>query len=115
MTNNPSLGFEWNLRMIMAEKGMYQTTDLRRALLAEGLQLSREQVYRTVTRPPSRLSLELLVALCKILDCTPNDLIEVADNRASQPLKPKTGTTDSPRGGQPDISPVFARVRRPRH
>jgi len=36
--------------------------------------LSREQVFRLVTQPPQQLSMDTLVALCDILDCTPNDL-----------------------------------------
>ena len=39
--------------------------------------LSREQVYRLVTQSPQRLSMDTLAALCDILGCTPNDLIEV--------------------------------------
>lgn len=47
-------------------------------LLAErGLRLSREQVFRLVTQPPQRPSMDTLTALCDILACQPNDLIEV--------------------------------------
>jgi DNA-binding Xre family transcriptional regulator len=47
-------------------------------VLAErGVHLSREQVFRLVTRPPQRLSMDILAALCDILGCSPNDLIEV--------------------------------------
>ena len=45
--------------------------------------LSREQVYRLVTRTPERLSLATLAALCDILGCGPGELIEpVATARA---------------------------------
>ncbi|MGQ4601385.1 helix-turn-helix domain-containing protein [Nocardia sp. R6R-6] len=33
------------------------------------------QIYRLVSGKPERLSLPILVALCDILSCTPNDLI----------------------------------------
>jgi DNA-binding Xre family transcriptional regulator len=55
---------------------MFQTTDLVPLLAERGITLSREQVFRLVTQPPQRLSMDTLVALCDILDCTPNDLIE---------------------------------------
>jgi DNA-binding Xre family transcriptional regulator len=42
-----------------------------------GIHLSREQVFRLVTQVPQRLSTDALAALCDILECTPNDLIEV--------------------------------------
>ncbi|MDX3075793.1 helix-turn-helix transcriptional regulator [Streptomyces sp. MI02-7b] len=70
------MGYHWQLRQLMAERGMFQTTDLVPLLAERGIQLSREQVYRLVTQPPQRMSMDTLVALCDILDCTPNDLIK---------------------------------------
>src|SRR6266704_846194 len=56
------MGIEWHLRLRMAERG---------------IDLSREQVFRLVAQPPQRLSMDTLAALCDILDCQPDDLIEV--------------------------------------
>jgi DNA-binding Xre family transcriptional regulator len=71
------MGIQWHLRLRMAEKGYFQTSDLVPLLAERGITLSREQVFRLVTQPPQRLSMDALAALCDILDCTPNDLIEV--------------------------------------
>ncbi|GAA2837322.1 helix-turn-helix domain-containing protein [Crossiella cryophila] len=71
------MGFQWRLRLRMAEKGYFQTSDLVPLLAERGIVLSREQVFRLVTQPPQRLSMDTLAALCDILDCQPNDLIEV--------------------------------------
>jgi DNA-binding Xre family transcriptional regulator len=71
------MGYEWHLRRRMAEAGMFQTRELQPLLAERGVQLSREQVYRLATQPPLRLTLDVLAALCDILDCTPNDLIEI--------------------------------------
>lgn len=71
------MGYQWHLRLRMAEKGMYATTDLVPLLAERGIELSREQVFRLVTQPPQRLTMDTLAALCDILDCQPNDLIEV--------------------------------------
>jgi DNA-binding Xre family transcriptional regulator len=70
------LGYQWHLRMRMAEAGMFATTDLTPLLAERGVVLSAAQTYRLVTGTPERLSLRILMALCDILDCTPNDLIE---------------------------------------
>ena len=70
------MDYAWHLRMKMAEKGMFSTTDLQPHLADRGVTLSREQTYRLVTGQPQRLSMHTLVALCDILECTPNDLIE---------------------------------------
>lgn len=71
------MGTNWNLRRLMAEADMYQTSDLVPLLAELGVDMSRQQVHRLVTGAPQRLSMDVLAALCHILDCTPNDLIEV--------------------------------------
>ncbi|MCV7101749.1 helix-turn-helix domain-containing protein [Mycobacterium palustre] len=70
------MDYAWHLRTKMAEKGMFSTTDLQPQLADRGVTLSREQTYRLVAGQPQRLSMHTLVALCDILECTPNDLIE---------------------------------------
>ena len=67
--------------------------------------LSAAQTYRLVTGTPERLSLRILMALCDILDCTPNDLIEPVT--AAKPRTRATGTAGVP------IGPVD-RARTPR-
>ena len=71
------MGIRWHLRLRMAEKGMFATSDLVPLLAERGVHLSREQVFRLVTQPPQRLSMDTLAALCDILGCSPNDLIDV--------------------------------------
>jgi len=70
------IGYRWHLRRLMAERGMYATTELVPLLAERGIGLSREQVYRLVVHVPERLSLPTLAALCDILDCQPGDLVE---------------------------------------
>src|SRR6187200_697448 len=71
------MGYQWRLRPLMAQRELYQTTDLVPLLAERGVVLSREQVFRLVTQPPQRLSMDVLAALCDILECSPNDLIEI--------------------------------------
>jgi DNA-binding Xre family transcriptional regulator len=71
------MGYQWNLRTLMAGRGMFATSDLVPLLAERGVHLSREQVYRLVTTPPQRLSMDTLAALCDILGATPSDLIEI--------------------------------------
>jgi len=70
------MGFGWRLRLVMAEHDLFATSDLVPLLAERGVVLSREQVYRLVTHAPQRLNMDVLVALCDIFECTPNDLIE---------------------------------------
>ena len=71
------MGYRWHLRQLMAARGMFQTTDLVPLLAERGVHLSREQVFRLVTQPPQRLSMDTLAALCDILNCGVEQLIEV--------------------------------------
>ncbi|HET8641727.1 MAG TPA: helix-turn-helix transcriptional regulator [Pseudonocardiaceae bacterium] len=96
------VGYRWHLRRLMADKGMYATTQLRPLLASRGVVLSREQVYRLVTGVPERLSLLTLAALCDILGCGPSDLIEPVTAAAAR--KPVTQPPASP------PRPVRARV-----
>ena len=84
------MGYDWHLRQVMAARGMFQTSDLVGPLTERGITLSREQVYRLVTQTPQRLSLDVLAAICDILDCGPQDLIEVKAVR-EQVAKPVAG------------------------
>jgi DNA-binding Xre family transcriptional regulator len=101
------MGYRWNLRKVMAERELYQTSDLVPLLAERGIHLSREQVFRLVTQPPQRLSMDAFAALCDILNCTPNDLIsiEVVNEQVRK-------TADADRG-----VPMVRRtvIRRPNH
>jgi DNA-binding Xre family transcriptional regulator len=70
------MGYRWLLRERMAERNLWKTTELAPLLADRGIHLSSTQIYRLVTATPERLSLPLLAALCDILACEPNDLIE---------------------------------------
>lgn len=88
------MGYDWHLRKVMADRGLFQTTDLVPLLAERGVVLSREQVFRLVTRPPQRLSMDVLTALCDIFECTPNELIEVQVVNTS--VKKVAGTASAP-------------------
>ena len=65
------MGYDWQLRQLMADRGMFQTSDLAGPLAERGITLSREQLWRLVTQPPQRLSMDVLAAMCDILGCEP--------------------------------------------
>lgn len=101
---------QWNLRQVMADRGLFQTSELLPLLEERGIHLTREHVYRLVTKTPQRLNTEVLVALCDALGCTPADLIipVVVDQKQA-----RTGTTDQGGPKIGDLRPVRARIRRP--
>ena len=80
-----TVGYRWHLRRLMADQGLFQTTELVPLLAERGVVLSREQVYRLVVKTPQRLNLDVLAALCDILDCAPGDLIECHTDTGARP------------------------------
>jgi DNA-binding Xre family transcriptional regulator len=89
------LDYRWHLRKVMADRGMFSTTDLIPLLADRGITLSSSQVYRLVVERPERLGLKILMALLDILDCTMDDLIEpvAAPGAAQRPRKAAAGGT----------------------
>jgi DNA-binding Xre family transcriptional regulator len=100
------IGYVWHLRRLMAEHGMFATTDLVPLLAMRGVVLSREQVYRLVTGTPERLSLTTLAALCDILGCEPGDLVEPVTSGAAAG---RPGREPGPRPAGP-VRPRRARI-----
>ena len=92
------MGYRWKLRALMADREMFQTSDLVPFLAERGVHLSREQVFRLVTQPPQRLSMDTLAALCDAFGCTPNDLIDVqvAPSQAAKPAGEATARCPAP-------------------
>jgi DNA-binding Xre family transcriptional regulator len=108
-----TVDYNWHLRRLMAERGMFNTTSLRPLLAQRGVELSASQVYRLVTEKPERLSVPTLIALVDILGCAMDELIEIvpADNRAKKAAggrpRPKTPMRTSDIGSH---RPVRAKI-----
>lgn len=103
---NKKMSYAWHLRTLMAERGYFATTDLVPLLADRGVHLSREQIYRLVTTTPQRLNLDVLAALCDILDVDASDLIEITTAEA---------TVNKPDGPASSHAPPVRRttIRRP--
>jgi DNA-binding Xre family transcriptional regulator len=99
---------QWNLRQVMAARGIFQTSDLVPMLAERDVHLSRQFVHRLVTKTPQRVNMDVLAALCDILDCEPNDVLQPVVEAVKVT---KTGTDAGP--GIGDLRPIRARIRRP--
>jgi DNA-binding Xre family transcriptional regulator len=75
-----AVDYEWRLRVLMAENGMFRAIDLAPRLAEHGIRLSDSQVWRLVTGRPERLNLRLLAVLCEILGCEPGELVRRTDS-----------------------------------
>ncbi len=110
MTIRRQVSYQWRLREVMAQHGLFATTELVPLLAERGITLSASQVHRLVTGIPERLSLPVLAALCDILECTPAELIAT---RAANAAPRKTGTGDAVATAELpiDLRPRRARLR----
>ncbi|MEO3861899.1 helix-turn-helix transcriptional regulator [Acrocarpospora sp. B8E8] len=109
------LDFRWHLREIMANRGMFSTTDLRPLLAERGVNLSVSQVYRLVTEKPERLNMKVLLALLDILGCGMEQLIEpIPLTAAAKPRRTAAaaggGENDEPPAGMGSFRPKPARI-----
>lgn len=100
----------WRLRNVMADRGMFKTSDLVEPLQNAGVGLSREQIFRLVTQQPKRLNVDVLAALCSILECTPDDLLALEAVSVDDVRTGTSGRATEPLG---PTRPVAARIRRP--
>lgn len=103
----PKLDYEWRLRLLLAEKGVWHTAELRALLAERGIRLSESQVWRLMTGRPERLNLSVLMACCDILDCTPNDLIVPIEAATAARLEKRAAAAS----GLSEIVPKKARIR----
>jgi DNA-binding Xre family transcriptional regulator len=105
------LDYRWNLRQVMAGRGMFATTDLIEPLAQRGIRLSSSQVYRLVAERPERLSLKILMALLDILDCSMDDLIEPVTQAGTAGARKKEAA--GAEAGIGDLRPRRARIYDP--
>ncbi|MFF6953831.1 helix-turn-helix domain-containing protein [Streptomyces iakyrus] len=87
----------WRLRELMAvRRSWFNTTKLVPELRRYGFDFDRSTVYRLVSaEQPPKIPLELVVALCKILDCRFEDLVVE--------VEPEDGERPRPRGAGPSM------------
>jgi DNA-binding Xre family transcriptional regulator len=106
------LDYQWHLRKVMAERGMFNTSDLIPLLAERGITLSSSQVYRLVTERPERLSMKVFISLLDILHCRMEDLIEpvAAAATASRPKKKAAAGGGTPEPELGTLRPKRARI-----
>lgn len=110
MAEQRRIGYKWNLRTLMAQKGIWKSTELMPLLKSRGITLSESQVYRLVTGTPERIPARTFAALCDILDCTPNDIFElVVEMRAANRVNDIVSSM-LPSPGESEADPIAPRI-----
>ena len=103
-----SVDYEWRLRVVMAEHGMFKANELHPAPCRTRYTSLGFSGLAYGHRAPERLNLRVLVVLCEIFDCEVNDLV-----RSVQSAKPAVKEPASASAIKKGLRPKQARLRRP--
>src|SRR6266704_4911450 len=105
---------QWRLRELMATKGLFSAVQLQQALGEQGVKIGPSQAHELMTRAPRQPRMEVLFALCQLLECAWGTCGCCANRRRRRPptrspLVPEGGSHTSSRsrpgwtrGGLPD-------------
>jgi DNA-binding Xre family transcriptional regulator len=97
---------EWRLRELMATKGLFSAVQLQQALSEQGVKIGPSQAHELMTRAPRQPRMEVLFALCQILECALGDLWVLAE----QATPPADRIAAGARGRLAHLKPVAARL-----
>lgn len=103
----------WNLRMTAAERGIWKSAELRRALADAGLEVSAGKMSALWTGTPTTIRLDDLDVICSVLGCEPTQLlipepVQVAARRPAA-AQQANGPDDQPAGAT--VQPRLGRNR----
>ena len=91
----------WNLRMKAAERGIWKSTELRRALAESGLTISAGKMSALWTGTPVMVRLDDLDVICAVLDCSPADLLVAEPDKVTARRPAQAVASTSPRPSRP--------------
>lgn len=95
----------WNLRMVAAERGVWKSTDLRRALGDAGLDMSAGKMSHLWSGTPISIRLDDLDVICSVLGCVPGDLLVPEPKTESTEVAVAT-VAGSGSGSGSDVRPI---------
>jgi DNA-binding Xre family transcriptional regulator len=75
MANRKKLELDWRLHAVMADRGIKFAKELQDALTKDGCAISASSISRLVYKIPKQLDIKLLSSLCRVLACTPDELL----------------------------------------
>lgn len=85
-----STAIRWRLDVLCHKQGIAGPSALRAALGKRGYALSVAQASRLLRQTPGKVDIAMLVALCKVLDCGLQDLIDVGVPKTPVSAAPAT-------------------------
>jgi putative transcriptional regulator len=105
----------WNLRMKAAERGIWKSTELRRLLAEQGLEISAGKMSALWTGTPTTIRLDDLDVFCAVLGCTPAELLICEPDKVAARRHSTAATAsshgDERHGGGPTVTPRLGRNR----
>jgi DNA-binding Xre family transcriptional regulator len=88
----------WLLAEVLQERGIQNASQLKKALEAAGIGISRQALQKLIENEPQYLRLETAQIFCNVLDCSVDQFLIITPD---QPLQKPTGII-KPFVGKPD-------------
>src|ERR1700733_8398264 len=104
------MDYEWRLRLVMAQAGMFKATDLTPKLAAHGMVLSEWQVLRLGKGMCTPANLSWRARLCESFECHTGALIVLTDTPVAR--KRSSNAKGGPALGK-DLAPRQVKLQRP--
>ncbi len=101
----------WNLRMKAAERGVWKSSEMRRALAEAGLEVSAGKMSMLWTSTPTTVRLDDLEIICAVLDCEPTDLLTCQPEVVAARRAPTTAEAAGDGARSSKITPRLGRNR----
>ena len=101
----------WNLRMKAAERGVWKSSEMRRALAEAGLEVSAGKMSMLWTSTPTTVRLDDLEIICAVLDCEPTDLLTCQAEVVAARRAPATAEAAGDGARSSKITPRLGRNR----
>lgn len=106
------VAYEWRLRQLTESLDM-SSDDVSTALAMRGISIDRDEAMRLINHKPDAVPLNVVAALCDILSCNVNDLIQVGARAIAvgSAISSRQRNSSSRDGGVTEVSPPTLLMR----
>lgn len=78
----------WNLKQLLHERNVRRPQDFRDMLKEHGVEMSYAACYALFHEQPVRVTMKVILTICKMLNCSVADLILIRKSELKPPAKP---------------------------
>lgn len=84
----------WNLKQLLFDRNIRRPQDFKDMLKEHGLEMSYAACHALFHEQPVRVTMKVILTICKMLNCSVSDLIVIRRAGTKQPEKPNPPKSD---------------------